>query len=113
MTRRRSVRSIPVIDRLGDQLQRLLRRFASRRRDVHHTVLAVARGDGSFHWMGAEGRAHPHGPPMQPGTMYFITSVTELCTAAVALLLHERTQLHLDEPIRTYLPFVIHQRHPV
>ena len=94
-------------------MQRLLRRFASLLRDVHHTVLALARGDGSFHWMGAEGLAHPHGPPMQACTMYVITSVTELCTAAVALLLHERTQLHLDGPIRTYLPFVMHQSHPV
>lgn len=39
--------------------------------------------------------------------MSFITSVTKLCTASVALLLHERTQPHLDEPIRTYVPFVI------
>ena len=90
-------------DRRALALDAWLRRLVSRR-DVAHAVMAVERGDESFRWTGAEGEAAPGGPPMRPGTPYFIASIDKLFNAIIAMRLVEQDQLRLDEPVATYLP---------
>jgi len=84
-------------------LQDLLRSLVSRA-NIHHAVIAVETGDGSFRWIGAAGEAHPDGTPMREDTPICIASVTKLYIAAAVLRLHEGGLVGLDEPITTYLP---------
>lgn len=63
----------PALDAALDRL------FA--RRDVHHALMAVRRGDGALDWRGARGDAHPGGPALTPDTPYFVASVDKLVTA--------------------------------
>lgn len=92
-----------VPDAIGERLQALLDGLVGRK-GIHHAILAVERGDGSFRWVGAAGFADPNGRPMQPDTPYWLASVTKLYIAAAVLKLHERGRIELDEPISTYLP---------
>jgi D-alanyl-D-alanine carboxypeptidase len=85
-----------------ERLQGLVDRLASRKR-VPHALAGVARGDRSFHWVGAAGEARP-GVPMRPDTPFFVASVTKLFIAAAVLQQHETGAIGLDEPITRYLP---------
>lgn len=84
-------------------LQAVLTNLVIRQR-LPHAVMAVASGDGSFRWIGAEGVANPADEPMRPGTPYFQASVTKLFTAATVFQLHETGALSLDVAIDSYLP---------
>jgi D-alanyl-D-alanine carboxypeptidase len=90
---------------VGSQLQALLENLVRRDGQIRNAVFGVADGDTGFTWSGAVGFADPEGRrAMQPETPYFIASVTKMYTTAAILLLQERGQLHLDDPISQYLP---------
>ena len=87
---------------LVQRLNNVLNNLASRK-DVHSAIMAVARCDESFHWIGTAGVAKPDSTKMADETPYFIASVDKLCTATVIFKLYECGQINLDEPISTYL----------
>jgi D-alanyl-D-alanine carboxypeptidase len=86
-----------------DQLQRALDGLVNRK-GVAHAILVVESTDGSFRWQGAAGDADGRGRSMTTATPYRLASVTKTYAAAVALRLHERGELELDEPLTAYLP---------
>lgn len=88
---------------VAERLQGLLDGLVARK-GIHHAILAVERGDGTFRWVGAAGVADTDGRPMRPDTPYWLASVTKLHIAAAVLKLHERGRIELDAPISTYLP---------
>lgn len=73
-------------------------------RYANHAVLAVESMDGSFHWSGATGIAHPDGTPMRTSTPFWIASVTKLYIASAVLKLHEQGRLSIYEKMNSYLP---------
>lgn len=88
----------------GSALQQLLERRVADG-SVRHTVLAVASGDGRFHWSGAAGLAHGgSSPPMSVSTPIRIASITKLYTATVVMRLEEQGLVALDDPMARYLP---------
>jgi len=88
---------------LVGRLQELLHQLAAPQ-SIHHAVIAVEKGDGSFRWSGAVGDAHPDSTPMRVDTPIWIASVTKLYIASSILKLVERGLLRLDAPMSTYLP---------
>jgi len=71
---------------------------------IRNSVLAVARGDGSFIWTGAAGVADARtGAAMTPATPIYVASVTKLYTATAIMMLEEKGALSLDEPMAKYL----------
>jgi D-alanyl-D-alanine carboxypeptidase len=89
---------------MSSRLDAVFYKFASRRRDVHHAVIAVTRGDSSFQWTGACGEVEPGGPVMGADSPYFIASISKLYLATVVMLLAERRRLTLDDRISDHLP---------
>ena len=73
-------------------------------RYANHAVLAVESMDGSFHWSGATGIAHPDGTAMRTSTPFWIASVTKLYIASAVLKLHEQGHLSIYEKMNSYLP---------
>lgn len=71
---------------------------------ANHSVLAVESMDGSFHWSGATGIAHPDGTPMRTSTPFWIASVTKLYIASAVLKLHEQGCLSIYDKMSSYLP---------
>lgn len=90
-------------ERAAGELDALLDDLASRS-GVRSAILAAARGDGSFRWIGAAGAADPAGAPMTAGTPYHVASIDKLFTAAAVLRLHEQGVLDVEERIAAYLP---------
>lgn len=88
---------------LAGRLQQLLQELAAPQ-SIHHAVVAVEKGDGTFGWSGAVGDAHPDGTPMRPDTPIWIASVTKLYIASSILKLSERGLIHLEAPMSAYLP---------
>jgi CubicO group peptidase (beta-lactamase class C family) len=88
---------------LIQRFEELLRHLTSQK-DVHHAIMAVTSGDGSFQWTGAAGEANPDATAMRIDTPFFIASIDKLYTASIIMKLHENGSIGLDEPIRTYLP---------
>lgn len=75
-----------------------------KQRGVHHAVMQVESGDGSFVWGGGVGPSSPGGPPMTSETPHFIASITKLYTATLVMLLAEEGRLELDAAAGRYLP---------
>ncbi|WP_246589560.1 serine hydrolase domain-containing protein [Desertibacillus haloalkaliphilus] len=65
------------------------------KRNNFGAVLCVEQGD-DFSWIGADGN-------LNEDDQYFIASVTKLYVTAIVLLLKEKGQLQLDDPISNYL----------
>lgn len=86
-----------------EALQRLVDDLASRRH-LHHVVVSVQSGDGSFRWAGASGHAQPGGAVMGEHTPYNIASIDKLFVASAVLKLHEAERLSIDDRLATYLP---------
>ncbi len=91
-------------EKLSRDLTAYFERFASRNKGVHHALMSLRRGDGSFEWESAHGTVSPDGPPLTPETPYFIASVTKIYTAAAVLLLMEQGRISLTDPISHHLP---------
>lgn len=86
-------------------LQHLVSELVEKNASIDNCVLAVAKGDGSFAWMGAAGIANQDGQvPMTKDTPIYIASITKLFTATVIMRLYEERALALDDPISKYLP---------
>ena len=88
---------------LNARLEALFDRFVMRRPQIHHAVLVMKRGDGSFRWERAHGVMPPGARPMSADAPYFIASISKLYLATVVLLLVERGHLGLDDPIGAHL----------
>ena len=78
------------------------------RGDAPGVVAAVGRGDEGY--VAAAGVMAVGGPPMQPDTLFRISSVTKPVTAAVVLGLIEDGLLGLDEPVDRLLPELADRR---
>lgn len=90
--------------RLQDEIEDLVRK----NKDVYNAVLGVQSVSGDFRWTGAAGNAYQGKPDaMQVDTPIFIASITKMYTAAATLILEERQQLSLEDPISKYLPEAI------
>lgn len=82
------------------------------RRDVHHALMAVRRGDGALDWRGARGDARLGGPPLTTDTPYFVASIDKLVTATALFVLAERGALDVDGRLTEYLdPAVVRGLH--
>ncbi len=90
-------------ERLVEHATKLLRNLVSTR-GIHHAILGMEKGDGSFRQVVAVGEASPDGTPMEEDTPYFIASVTKLYIATTVLQLSEHNALDLDAPISNYFP---------
>jgi len=90
---------------LNDELTSIISSSAGADKPIKNDVLCVAKGDGSFTWSGAAGYADPpNGVLMTADTPIYIASVTKLYTATVIMILYEKGQLSLDDPMAKYLP---------
>lgn len=76
----------------------------SARAGLHHVSLALASGDGKYHWSGAAGPADAGESQVQPETPFFIASITKRFIITLLLQAHERDEIDLDAQITTYLP---------
>jgi CubicO group peptidase (beta-lactamase class C family) len=70
--------------------------------DMPGMVTLVSRR-GEIH-VDAIGRLAINGPPMQPDTIFRITSMTKPVTAVAAMILVEECKLRLDDPVDGWLP---------
>jgi CubicO group peptidase (beta-lactamase class C family) len=91
----------------GDKLDDIIE-AAVARGDIPGVVAAVGRGDEGY--VAAAGVMAVGGPPMQPGTLFRISSMTKPVTAAVVLSLAEDGALGLDEPVDWLLPELANRR---
>lgn len=90
---------------LSDELASIVSSFAGADKPIKNDVLCVAKGDGSFSWSGAAGYADSANEVlMTADTPIYIASVTKLYTATVIMILYEKGQLSLDDPMAQYLP---------
>jgi CubicO group peptidase (beta-lactamase class C family) len=71
-------------------------------------VAAVAQGDETH--IATAGAMAIGGPPMRPGTLFRIASITKPVTAAVVLSLVDEGLLGLDEPVDRLLPELADRR---
>jgi len=78
------------------------------RGDAPGVVAAVSRGSETH--LTAAGVMAVGGPPMRPGTLFRIASITKPVTAAVALSLADEGLLGLDEPVDRLLPELANRR---
>jgi CubicO group peptidase (beta-lactamase class C family) len=91
----------------GDKLDDIIE-AAVARGDAPGVVAAVGRGDEGY--LAAAGVMAVAGPPMQPGTLFRIASITKPVTAAVVLGLAEDGAFGLDEPVDRLLPELANRR---
>jgi len=91
----------------GDKLDDIIE-GAVARGDAPGVVAAVGRGDEGY--VAAAGVMAVGGPPMQPDTLFRISSITKPVTAAVVLSLAEDGAFGLDEPVDRLLPELANRR---
>jgi CubicO group peptidase (beta-lactamase class C family) len=91
----------------GDKLDDIIE-AAVARGDAPGVVAAVGRGDEGY--VAAAGVMAVGGPPMQPDTLFRISSMTKPVTAAVVLSLAEDGAFGLDEPVDRLLPELANRR---
>ena len=91
----------------GDKLDDIIE-AAVARGDTPGVVAAVGRGDEGY--VAAAGVMAVGGPPMQPDTLFRISSITKPVTAAVVLGLAEDGAFGLDEPVDRLLPELANRR---
>jgi CubicO group peptidase (beta-lactamase class C family) len=91
----------------GDKLDDIIE-AAVARGDAPGVVAAVGRGDEGY--VAAAGVMAVGGPPMQPDTLFRISSMTKPVTAAVVLSLAEDGAIGLDEPVDRLLPELANRR---
>jgi CubicO group peptidase (beta-lactamase class C family) len=91
----------------GDKLDDIIE-AAVARGDAPGVVAAVGRGDEGY--VAAAGVMAVGGPPMQPDTLFRISSMTKPVTAAVVLSLAEDGAIRLDEPVDRLLPELANRR---
>jgi D-alanyl-D-alanine carboxypeptidase len=94
--------SRPFTD-LNERLQSILSDLVRKDGSVKNCVLSVMTGDGSLLWSGAAGIARED-VPMTGDTPIYIASITKLYTATAVMLLIEKGNLWLDDPVAKYLP---------
>jgi len=93
--------------RYGDKLADIVG-AAVARGDAPGVVAAVSQGDETY--VTAAGAMAAGGPPMRPGTLFRISSITKPVTAAVVLGLAEDGLIGLDEPVDRLLPELADRR---
>ena len=91
----------------GDKLDDIIE-AAVARGDAPGVVAAVGRGDEGY--VAAAGVMAVGGPPMQPDTLFRISSITKPVTAAAVLSLAEDGAFGLDEPVDRLLPELANRR---
>jgi CubicO group peptidase (beta-lactamase class C family) len=91
----------------GDRLDDIIE-TAVARGQAPGVVAAVGRGDETY--LKAAGVMAVGGPPMAPGTLFRISSITKPVTAAVVLSLVDDGLLGLDEPAGRLLPELAERR---
>lgn len=90
---------------LKNRLQSEIENLVRKNKDVFNAVLGVTNSRGDFYWTGAAGNAHAgKTEAMKVDTTVFIASITKMFTAAATMILEERGQLSLEDPISKYLP---------
>ncbi|MGB3701147.1 MAG: serine hydrolase domain-containing protein, partial [Anaerolineales bacterium] len=90
---------------LENRLQSELDALASKNSDIFNPVLGITNTRGDFYWAGAAGNAYTDkADAMEVDTPIFIASITKMYTGAATMILEERGQLSLDDPISKYLP---------
>jgi CubicO group peptidase (beta-lactamase class C family) len=91
----------------GERLEDIVE-AAVARGDAPGVVAAVAKGDERR--IATAGAMAIGGPPMRPGTLFRIASITKPVTAAVVLSLVEDGLVGLDEPVDRLLPELANRR---
>jgi D-alanyl-D-alanine carboxypeptidase len=91
---------------LDVELQAIISELVAGDQSVKNCVVSVVKGDGSFVWSGAAGKAYTD-VPMSKDAPIYIASVTKLYTATVVMMLVERGSIALDDPTTKYLPHAV------
>ncbi len=99
------MRQTQITRRLDTLLDELIKR-----KDTHSAILAVASGDGAFHWTGARGAISEGGAPLTPATPWFIASITKLFIASTVMRMVEEGELALEDRIVDRLPASVTDR---
>jgi CubicO group peptidase (beta-lactamase class C family) len=90
---------------LENRLKSEIDALVSKNKDVFNAVLGIANTRGDFYWSGAAGIAYAdQTEAMKIDTPIFIASITKMYTAAATMILEERGDLSLDDPISMFLP---------
>ncbi len=83
-----------------ERLQELLNDVTSRK-PVQQAIVAVESGDQTFRWVGVRGAQ------VREETPFFIASIDKLYNAVLLMILYEKEELKLEDPITAYLPDTI------
>ena len=90
---------------LEEKLQQELDSLVKKNSDIFNPILGIESLENDFNWIGAAGNAYADDPlPMQDDTPFFIASITKMYTAAAVLILDERGDLSLEDPLSKHLP---------
>lgn len=90
---------------LKTRLQSEFDALVSKNKDIFSVVLGITNARGDFIWSGAAGTAYADDmEAMNVDTPIFIASITKMFTSAATMILEERGQLSLNDPISKFLP---------
>ena len=93
------------VSTLENKLQEELEALVSKNSDIFNPVLGITNVKGDFYWTGAAGEAYEDkADAMEVDTPIFIASITKMYTGAATMILEERGDLSLDDPLTKYLP---------
>jgi len=89
---------------LEPKLDKILHKYY-RRENIFNAFLAVQSRNKTIDWAGALGDAGTAGEiNAEPGSHFFLASITKMFTCAVIMRLFEDAKLDLDDPVAKYLP---------
>lgn len=90
---------------LEHTLQDEISDLVSKNKDVFNAVIGISNTSNDFNWSFAAGTAHAHnGEKMKVSTPISMASITKMYTGAATMILEERGQLSLEDPITAHLP---------
>lgn len=90
---------------LKDKLQNEIDSLVGKNSDVFSAVIGIRNAKGDFHWSGAAGSAYAgKSEDIKVDTPIFIASITKMYTSAATMILEERGQLSLNDPLSKFLP---------
>jgi D-alanyl-D-alanine carboxypeptidase len=90
---------------ISQQLESTLSTTVGQGKPIRNAALCATKGDGSFTWCGAAGVANQDGQvPMTEATPFYAASITKLFTATAIMMLYEKGQIALNDPMAKYLP---------
>jgi D-alanyl-D-alanine carboxypeptidase len=96
--------STPSSGDLNQDMRNIITEFTKKNESIKNCVFSVMKGDSSFFWSDATGMANQENKVlMTKSTPFYIASITKLYTATTIMILYEKGELSLDDPMSKYL----------